>query len=238
MSETKKAVIILSGGLDSTTCMAVAEKEGYELYPLSFYYGQKAAIELESAKKVAEHYGVADRHFIADLNSIIRGSALTDTDKEIPTNRNEEEMDQAVPVTYVPARNIIFLSIALSYSEAIGATAMYIGVNALDYSGYPDCRADFIAAFQEVINKGTAAGAHGNGISIETPLQFLSKADIVRLGTELGAPLQYSHSCYFGTDPSCGICDSCLLRIKGFQEAGVPDPIRYEIDIDWTASKK
>lgn len=164
---------------------------------------------------------------------MIKGSALTDADKEIPVNRGDEEMQTEVPVTYVPARNIIFLSIALSYSEAIGADAMYIGVNALDYSGYPDCRADFIAAFQEVINKGTAAGAHGAGIEIKTPLQFLSKADIVKLGDELGAPLQYSHSCYFGTDPSCGVCDSCLLRIKGFQEAGVPDPIQYAVEIEW-----
>ena len=233
MSDTKKAVIILSGGLDSTTCMAVAQSEGYELYPLSFFYGQKAAIELEGAKKVAAHYGVDKRHFIADLNGIIRGSALTDADKEIPTGRSDDEMGNGVPVTYVPARNIIFLSIALSYAESIGAEAMYIGVNALDYSGYPDCRADFIAAFQEVINKGTAAGAHGEGIRIATPLQFLSKAEIVKLGTELGAPLQYSHSCYFGTDPSCGICDSCLLRIKGFQEAGVKDPIPYAVEIDW-----
>ncbi|KEO82141.1 7-cyano-7-deazaguanine synthase QueC [Tumebacillus flagellatus] len=229
----KKAVIILSGGLDSTTCMAVAKNEGYELYPLSFFYGQKAAIELESAKKVSEFYGVADRHFIADLNGIIRGSALTDADKEIPVHRDENEMEKEIPATYVPARNIIFLSIALSYAEAIGAEAMYIGVNALDYSGYPDCRHEFIEAFQEVINKGTAAGAHGAGILIKTPLQFLSKAGIVKLGAELGAPLQFSHSCYFGTDPSCGVCDSCLLRIKGFQEAGVPDPIPYAVEIDW-----
>jgi 7-cyano-7-deazaguanine synthase len=232
---TKKAVIILSGGLDSTTCMAVAKSEGYELYPLSFYYGQKAAIELESAKKVAAFYGVQDRHFIADLNGIIRGSALTDADKEIPTGRTDEEIEQkSIPVTYVPARNIIFLSIALSYAEAIGADSMYIGVNALDYSGYPDCRAEFIAAFQEVINKGTAAGTEGAGIQIKTPLQFLSKAEIVKLGSELGAPLHLSHSCYFGTDPSCGECDSCLLRIKGFQEAGVPDPIPYAREIQWT----
>lgn len=230
---SKKAVIILSGGLDSTTCMAAAKADGYELYPLSFHYGQKAAIELESAKKVAEFYGVSDRHFIADLKGLIRGSALTDADKEIPKHRTGEETD--IPVTYVPARNIIFLSIALSYSEAIGAEAMYIGVNALDYSGYPDCRADFIAAFQEVINKGTAAGVTGNPIKIETPLQMLSKAGIVQLGTELGAPLHLSHSCYFGTDPSCGECESCTLRIRGFKEAGVKDPIPYAVDVDWDA---
>lgn len=236
MTEAKKAVIILSGGLDSTTCMAVAKQEGYELYPLSFFYGQKAAIELEMAKKVADFYHVADRHFIADLKGIIRGSALTDADKEIPKNRDEATMESDIPVTYVPARNIIFLSIALSYAEAIGAEAMYIGVNALDYSGYPDCRHEFIEAFQEVINKGTAAGAHGEGITIKTPLQFLSKGGIVKLGTELGAPLHFSHSCYYGTDPSCGECDSCLLRIKGFQEAGVPDPIPYAKPIDWVVN--
>ncbi len=228
---SKKAVIILSGGLDSTTCMAVAQADGYELYPLSFHYGQKAAIELESAKQASAFYGVQDRHFIADLKGLIRGSALTDADKEIPTGRSGDEQD--IPVTYVPARNIIFLSIALSYAETIGADAMYIGVNALDYSGYPDCRADFIAAFQEVINKGTAAGVSGAGIAIKTPLQFLSKAEIVKLGTELGAPLHLSHSCYFGTDPSCGVCESCALRIRGFQEAGVKDPIPYAVEIDW-----
>src|ERR1700730_10992651 len=188
VQKEKKAVVILSGGLDSTTCMAIAKKDGYDIYPLTFFYGQKHSIELESAKQVAAHYQLSDRHFIANLNGMIRGSALTDDDKEIPSGRSVEEMSHEIPATYVPARNIIFLSIALSYAESLGAEAMYIGVNALDYSGYPDCRADFIAAFQEVINKGTAAGAHGAGIRIATPLQFLSKAEIVKLGTELGAP--------------------------------------------------
>jgi len=234
MTSTKKAIIILSGGLDSTTCMAVAQAEGYELYPLSFYYGQKAAVELDMAKQVAAHYGVAERHFIADLNGLIRGSALTDADKEIPLHRSDDEIGEAVvPVTYVPARNIIFLSIALSYAEAIGAEAMYIGVNALDYSGYPDCRADFIEAFQEVIHRGTAAGISGHPVQIKTPLQHLSKAEIVKLGTELQAPLHVSHSCYTGEVPSCGVCDSCQLRIKGFQAAGIPDPIPYAVAIDW-----
>ncbi|MFC4768134.1 7-cyano-7-deazaguanine synthase QueC [Effusibacillus consociatus] len=233
MSDTKKAVVILSGGLDSTTCMAVARDAGYDVWPLTFFYGQKHSIELESAKRVAAHYGYETRHFIADLNGIIRGSALTDADKEIPTGRSEEEMTSEIPVTYVPARNIVFLSIALSYAESIGAEALYIGVNALDYSGYPDCRPEFIQAFQEVINKGTVAGAHGNGIQIEAPLQNLTKAEIVKLGTRVGAPLEFTHSCYLGTDPSCGVCDSCQLRIKGFKEAGVEDPIRYAIDIDW-----
>lgn len=233
VNERKKAVVILSGGLDSTTCMAVAQKDGYDVWPLTFFYGQKHSVELESAKKVAAHYGLAERHFIANINGIIRGSALTDADKEIPTGRTEQEMTAEIPVTYVPARNIIFLSIALSYAEAIGAEAMYIGVNSLDYSGYPDCRPEFIEAFQEVINKGTVAGAHGKGIQILTPLQQLTKAEISKLGTELVAPLQYSHSCYQGTVPSCGVCDSCQLRIKGFKEAGLKDPIPYAIDIQW-----
>jgi 7-cyano-7-deazaguanine synthase len=233
MSEAKKAVVILSGGLDSTTCMAVARNAGYDVWPLTFFYGQKHSIELESAKKVADFYGYRNRHFIADLNGLIRGSALTDADKEIPVGRTEAEMAEEIPITYVPARNIVFLSIALSYAETIGAEAIYIGVNALDYSGYPDCRPEFIEAFQEVINKGTVAGAHGIGIRIEAPLQNLTKAEIVKLGTRLGAPLQYTHSCYKGTDPSCGVCDSCQLRIKGFKEAGVKDPIAYAVDIDW-----
>lgn len=234
MSEAKKAVVILSGGLDSTTCMAIAAEEGYDIWPLTFFYGQKHSIELESAKKVAEHYGYADRHFIANLNGMIHGSALTDDDKEVPLERSEEEMGKEIPITYVPARNIIFLSIALSYAEAIGAEAMYIGVNALDYSGYPDCRPEFIEAFQEVINKGTVAGAHGKGIQIKAPLQNLSKAEIAAIGSKLHAPLEFTHSCYLGTVPSCGLCDSCQLRIKGFKAAGIKDPIPYAIDIAWT----
>lgn len=233
MSEAKKAVVILSGGLDSTTCMAVARDAGYEVWPLTFFYGQKHSIELESAKRVAAHYDCENRHLIADLNGIIRGSALTDADKEIPVGRTEQEISSEIPATYVPARNIIFLSIALSCAEAMGAEAIYIGVNALDYSGYPDCRPEFIQAFQEVINKGTVAGAHGHGIRIEAPLQNLTKAEIVKLGTKLNAPLELTHSCYLGTEPACGVCDSCQLRIRGFKEAGVKDPVKYAIDVDW-----
>lgn len=228
-----KAVIILSGGLDSTTCMAVAKQEGYELYPLTFSYGQKHSVELLSAQSVAAAYGVTDRHFIANLTGLIRGSALTDDDLEIPTGRTEEQMHAEIPITYVPARNIIFLSIALSYAESIGASVMYIGVNALDYSGYPDCRPEFIDAFRKVIQLGTVAGAHGNGIEIQAPLQHLTKAEISKLGMNLGAPLELTHSCYKGTVPSCGVCDSCKLRIRGFQEAGLRDPIPYEIQIKW-----
>ncbi|MDB5084050.1 MAG: queC [Bacilli bacterium] len=232
---SSKAVVILSGGLDSTTCMAVAKRDGYELYPITFYYGQKHSIELESAKQVADAYHVLDRHFIANLQGMIKGSALTDEEIDIPTGRSLEEMtdENEIPVTYVPARNLIFLSIALSYAESIGAGAMFIGVNALDYSGYPDCRPEFIDSFRRVMQLGTAAGAQGHTIELLAPLQHLSKSEIVRLGVSLDAPLEHSHSCYQGTIPSCGICDSCQLRIKGFQEAGVADPIPYAIPIQW-----
>lgn len=233
MTEERKAVVILSGGLDSTTCMAIAQKQGFDIWPLTFFYGQKHSIELESAKKVVHAYGLTERHFIANLNGIIRGSALTDEDKQIPLYRSEEEMSHEIPVTYVPARNIIFLSIALSYAESIDATDIFIGVNALDYSGYPDCRPAFIRSFQEVINKGTVAGAHGKGIRLQTPLENLTKREIVTLGMELNAPLELTHSCYLGTHPACGVCDSCQLRIKGFKEAGYRDPIPYAIEINW-----
>jgi 7-cyano-7-deazaguanine synthase len=236
MTEREKAVVILSGGLDSTTCMAIAKQQGFDIWPLTFFYGQKHSIELESAKKVVQAYGLEDRHFIANLNGLIRGSSLTDEDKEIPLDRSAEEMSKEIPNTYVPARNIIFLSIAVSYAEAIDASAIFIGVNALDYSGYPDCRPEFIDAFQQVINKGTVAGAHGKGIRIETPLVHMTKAEIVRLATKLNAPLEHTHSCYSGTHPACGICDSCQLRIKGFKEAGIPDPIPYAIEIDWRSA--
>ncbi|UOF90485.1 7-cyano-7-deazaguanine synthase QueC [Fodinisporobacter ferrooxydans] len=229
----KKAVVILSGGLDSTTCMAIAKRAGYDVYPITFFYGQKHSIELDAAKKVAAAYRLSERHFIANLNGMIRGSALTDADIAIPTERSIAEMSQDIPVTYVPARNIIFLSIALSYAETIGAEAMYIGVNALDYSGYPDCRPEFIEAFQNVIRTGTVAGAHGQGIRIEAPLQHMTKRDIVKTAMELQAPVEFSHSCYQGTNPACGVCDSCILRIKGFQEAGYRDPIPYAIAINW-----
>ncbi len=221
-----KAVILLSGGLDSTVCMACAKEAGYELYPISFDYHQRHSIELESAKKVAEFYHVA-RHIVIETNmNAIGGSALTDTSIDVPDgNINSDE----IPVTYVPARNLIFLSYALSYAEAIGAERILIGVNALDYSGYPDCRPAFIEQFQQVANYATKATAADNKeILIETPLLNLSKKEIVELGTKLGAPLHVSHSCYRGGEKACGVCDSCQLRLKGFREAGVVDPIPYE----------
>ena len=223
-----KAVILLSGGLDSTVCMACAKEAGYELYPISFDYHQRHNIELESAKKVAEFYQVA-KHIVIETNmNVIGGSALTDTSIDVPDGDIKSDK---VPVTYVPARNLIFLSYALSYAEAIGAERILIGVNALDYSGYPDCRPAFIEQFQQVANYATkAAAVDKKEILIETPLINLSKKEIVELGTKLGAPLHVSHSCYRGGEKACGVCDSCQLRLKGFREAGIVDPVEYETD--------
>lgn len=225
----EKAVVLLSGGLDSTTCMAVANSLGYELYPISFNYHQRHSIELIGAKKVAEFYKVK-KHLIIDTNmNLIGGSALTDENIDVPNGEIERE---DVPVTYVPARNLIFLSYALGYAEVVGANHVFIGVNSVDYSGYPDCRPQFIEKFQTIADYATAATAvNGASIKIETPLQTLSKKEIVQLGVKLGAPLQYTHSCYKGGEKACGICDSCLLRLEGFKAAGVPDPIEYEIKV-------
>lgn len=225
----EKAVVLLSGGLDSTTCMAVANNLGYELYPISFNYHQRHSIELIGAKKVAEFYKVK-KHLIIDTNmNLIGGSALTDENIDVPNGEIERE---DVPVTYVPARNLIFLSYALGYAEVVGANHVFIGVNSVDYSGYPDCRPQFIEKFQTIADYATAATAvNGASIKIETPLQTLSKKEIVQLGVKLGAPLQYTHSCYKGGEKACGICDSCLLRLEGFKAAGVPDPIEYEIKV-------
>lgn len=221
----KKAVVLLSGGLDSTVCMAVANSEGYELLPISFNYHQRHKRELAAAASVAQHYNV-DRHLIIETNmDAIGGSALTDPKLAVP----EGDTGAAeVPITYVPARNLIFLSYALGYAEVTEAERVYIGVNALDYSGYPDCRSEFIAMFQQLANYSTKATAEdGRKIIIETPLIALSKKDIVLLGDKLAAPLHLTTSCYQGQDAACGQCDSCLLRLKGFAEAGLKDPILY-----------
>ncbi|MCR4419832.1 MAG: 7-cyano-7-deazaguanine synthase QueC [Clostridia bacterium] len=222
-----KVVVVLSGGLDSTTCMAIARAAGEDIYPVTFTYGQKHEVELEAARRVAEFYGVGRRHRLVDLRGLFSGSSLTDPDKEVPTNRSAEEMARDIPSTYVPARNTVFLALALAVAEPLGAEAIYIGVNAVDFSGYPDCRPEFIRAFQEVINQGTAAGTRGEGIQIRAPLLRLSKAEIIRRGIALGAPYHLTYSCYMGTVPSCGVCDACRLRQKGFRDAGVADPIPY-----------
>ncbi|MFZ5825217.1 MAG: 7-cyano-7-deazaguanine synthase QueC [Bacillota bacterium] len=227
----RKAVVLLSGGLDSTTCMGVAVREGYEVFPISFFYNQRHNTELESARAVAAYYNIpADRHMVVDLGRTIRGSALTG-DTEVPLGRTLDEMGSDIPSTYVPSRNIIFMAHAASYAEVVGAEAIYIGVNALDYSGYPDCRPEFVEAFQQVLNVGTKPGVEGRAVRVLTPLLNLSKAGIVRLGVEVGAPLEHSYSCYSGTRPSCGECDACLLRLKGFREAGVEDRIGYRVRV-------
>lgn len=221
----EKAVVLLSGGLDSTTCMAVAKEHGREPYPISFDYHQRHSIELEGAKKIAAFYKVK-KHLIIETNmESIGGSALTDEAIEVPEGDTSRS---SVPVTYVPARNLIFLSYALGYAEVIGARYVYIGVNSVDYSGYPDCRPEFIRHFQAVADYSTEAASEGKRIEVVAPLQELSKADIVRLAARLAVPLALTHSCYNGGEKACGICDSCKLRLQGFAEAGVEDPIEYE----------
>jgi 7-cyano-7-deazaguanine synthase len=225
----KKAVCLLSGGLDSATCLALARRDGYETYALSFDYGQRHRVELLAAARVAESVGVA-AHRLMELDLRVFGnSALTD-DIDVPKGRTEEVMDAEIPVTYVPARNTIFLSLALAWAEVLEAQDIFIGVNALDYSGYPDCRPEFIQAFERMANLATKAGVEKRtDIQIHTPLIELSKADIVRLAAQLGVDFTLTHSCY---DPDhegrpCGQCDSCLLREKGFAEAGIRDPLVY-----------
>ncbi len=224
----KKAVVLLSGGLDSSTCMAIAKRDGYEVYALSFDYGQRHDRELESARAIAEHFG-AKEHIImkTDLDRI-GGSALTDDSIDVPENRDEEHMSDEIPVTYVPARNTILLSYALAYAEVKDCDAIYIGANALDYSGYPDCRPEYYRAFEEVARLGTKRGVEGRPIEIKYPLIDMSKADIIRTGMELGVPYELTWSCYKGGEKACGVCDSCKLRLKGFREAGYEDPLEYE----------
>ena len=229
MTADKKAVVLSSGGLDSTTVMAIAKHDGYLIYSLSFSYGQRHKIELEAAKKVADKIGV-EKHLVIniDLNKIGR-SALTDS-IDVPKNRDDKEISANIPVTYVPARNTIFLSYALAWAEVIGSSDILIGVNAIDYSGYPDCRPEYIEAFEKMANLATKTGVEGlTRIKINTPLLNMSKAQIIKNGIELGVDYSLTHSCY---DPNtegiaCGRCESCILRKKGFKEAKVDDPTKY-----------
>jgi len=225
----KKAIVLSSGGIDSTTVMAMARAEGYEVYSLTFNYGQRHAVELAAAQRIAEALA-AKEHLIIDLDlRKIGGSALTDA-IEVPKGRSEQEIKQGIPVTYVPARNTIFLSYALAWAERLMAEDIFIGVNAIDFSGYPDCRPEYIRAFEQMANLGLKAAVEGRiKIRIHTPLMAMTKAEIIRRGVELGVDYRLTHSCY---DPSadgkaCGQCDACLLRKKGFQEAGVIDPTVY-----------
>jgi 7-cyano-7-deazaguanine synthase len=229
MKNQKKAVVLSSGGLDSTTAMAMFKQDSYEIYSLSFNYGQRHALELKAAEEIAKVWG-AKQHLVINIDlRIIGGSALTD-DLDVPKAGSGQSRGAAIPVTYVPARNTIFLSYALAWAEVLGATDIVIGVNAIDYSGYPDCRPEYIEAFERMANLGIKACVEeGRQIRIKTPLMTMNKGQIIRAGLALGVDYRKTHSCY---DPSedglaCGRCDSCVLRKKGFEDAGVPDPTTY-----------
>lgn len=223
----KKAVVLLSGGLDSATCLAIAKSEGYECHTMSFDYGQRHSVELQAAKKISDVFG-AKTHRVMQMNmQAIGGSALLDSDMDVPTSGVDEN---AIPVTYVPARNTVFLSYALGLAEVIEADVVFIGVNSVDYSGYPDCRPEFIAAFETMANLATKAGVEGHVMTIATPLIDLTKAQIIQKGIELGVDYSKTVSCYQAstTGQACGVCDSCRLRKQGFEDAGVTDPTIYQ----------
>ncbi len=239
----KKAVVLLSGGVDSTVCMAVARSEGFDIYSITFDYGQRHRCEIESAKKIAQFFGVRDHLiFKVDLRSI-GGSALV-SDVDVPKRRRAENISTGIPATYVPARNMIFLSVATAYAETIGAGDIFAGMNSIDYSGYPDCRPEFVEAFEKMVNLGTKTGVEGGRIKINVPLIDLKKKEIIELGGRLDVDWSLTWSCYdpvavdveasksrvgerAGDFLACGECDSCLLRLKGFAEAGINDPIQY-----------
>jgi 7-cyano-7-deazaguanine synthase len=224
----KRAVVLLSGGLDSATVLAIGRAEGFEAYALSFAYGQRHKHEIAAAEKVAQSLG-AREHRIAEIDlRAFGGSALTD-DLDVPTGRSEAETSREIPITYVPARNTIFLSYALAWAEVLAAQDIFIGANAVDYSGYPDCRPEFIRAFEKLANLGTRAGVTGRLFKVHAPLLSLTKAEIIRRGISLDVDYSLTHSCYNPTPEglACGVCDSCRLRLKGFREAGLSDPISY-----------
>jgi 7-cyano-7-deazaguanine synthase len=227
----KKSVVLLSGGLDSATTLAIAKRDGYTCYALTCLYGQRHCVEIEAAKRVARVLGVVEHCQVSLDLSVFGGSALTDTSIDVPKDRSDQAINSGIPVTYVPARNTLFLSYALSWAEVLGAFDIFIGVNSMDYSGYPDCRAEFIRAFTGMANLATAAGVENRGrYTIHTPIIDMTKAQIIERGMQLGVDYSLTHSCY---DPdeqglSCGHCDSCLLRRRGFQQAGLEDPIRYQ----------
>ena len=225
----KKAVVLLSGGLDSTTTLAIAHDEGYDTYCMSFRYGQRHTVELQAAKNVAKAFGVK-QHIVVDIDLRTFGASALTADIEVPKNRPDTEMGNSIPITYVPARNTIFLAYALAYAEVLVADTIFIGANAIDYSGYPDCRPEYIDAYQTLANLATQAGVEGKTkLRIRAPLIDKTKAEIIQIGAALGIDYSLTLSCY---DPdaegrACGECDSCLLRKRGFKEAGIPDPTRY-----------
>ena len=231
MKNNLKAVVLLSGGIDSATTLAIAQNMGFDIYALSFRYGQRHVVELEAAMRIAQNCKVAE-HLIIDIDlRLLGGSALT-ADIAVPKSRSTKQMGKDIPITYVPARNTIFLSYALAWAEVIGAGDIFIGVTALDYSGYPDCRPEYIAAYEKMANLATKAGVEGGRkLKIHTPLIQMSKSQIIQKGIELGVDYSLTHSCY---DPSasgeaCGECDSCILRLRGFRDAGLEDPVKYKI---------
>lgn len=217
-----KAVCLFSGGLDSTTALYAARQSGYAPVALTIYYGQLHQKETDFAKQTASKLGI--KHYLVPIAMPWGGSSLLDRDLVMPKGRAAAEMEKNIPNTYVPARNSVFLALAVSCAEAEGAEAVFIGANALDYSGYPDCRPEFFKSFEQVIAKGTKAGAEGKKIEIKAPLLYLSKSEIIKLGKTLNVPFENTWSCYQGGEKPCGVCDSCLLRAKGFQEAGLKDP--------------
>ncbi|WP_375767925.1 7-cyano-7-deazaguanine synthase QueC [Archangium gephyra] len=225
---SKKAVVLLSGGLDSTTVLAMAKADGFEPVCLAVSYGQRHAVELDRARRVTQAMGVKDFRLVTvDLRQV-GGSALT-ADIEVPKDRPEGELSHGIPITYVPARNALFLSLALGLAEVVEASVIYIGVNAVDYSGYPDCRPEFIRAFEQMATLATKAGVEGTRFEVRAPLSGMTKADIIRAGVKLGVDYSMTHSCY-DPDPegrACGRCDSCVLRRRGFEQAGVADPTAY-----------
>ena len=221
----KRAVVLLSGGLDSATTLAIAKQQGYECYALSLRYGQRHSVELQAAGRVASSIGVVEHRTIPIALDAFGGSALTDMSIAVP-----EQRGAGIPVTYVPARNTIFLSLALGWAEVLGASEIFIGVNAVDYSGYPDCRPEYLKAYEAMANLATKAGVEGKGFSIHAPLVHMSKAEIIREGVRLGVDYAATISCYQADSNgrACGVCDSCYLRAQGFKEAGVLDPTRYQ----------
>ena len=229
-STAKPAVVLLSGGLDSATVLAIARQDGFHCHALSFAYGQRHAIELEAAQRVARALAAVEHKIInLDLRAF-GGSALTSDQFEVPVDRSAQDMAQGIPITYVPARNTVFLALALGYAEVCGSFDIYLGINALDYSGYPDCRPEFVTAFEHLANLATKAAVEGQGTyRIHAPLVQLTKAEIIRRGVELGVDFGMTHSCYnpSADGSACGRCDSCVLRRQGFVSAGVADPTRY-----------
>jgi 7-cyano-7-deazaguanine synthase len=227
-TDARRAVVLLSGGLDSTTCLAVARRDGFEAHALSVDYGQRHRGELVRARRIARALGAAGHRVVKVDLSAFGGSALTDAEVAVPKGRSARRMASEIPVTYVPARNTVLLALALAHAETLGAEDVYVGVNAIDYSGYPDCRPEFLRAFERLAAVATKAGVEGRPLRIRAPLLKLSKSEIVKLGTSLGVPYRMTLSCY---DPvrgrACGACDACILRRKGFAEADIPDPTLY-----------